>query len=64
MRATSFLNEKKKANPQDFTIKGTNSEFLNTLKSADLIQSVLRRRHIATNMTIINQNRVLRNVHM
>ena len=49
---------------KDFSIKGTNSQFLNTLKSADVIQSVLRRRHIKTNITIINQNRVLRNAHM
>ena len=27
---------------KDFSIKGTNSQFLNTLKSADVIQSVLR----------------------
>jgi len=49
---------------KDFSIKGTNSQFLNTLKSADVIQSVLRRRHIRTNITIINQKRALRNAHM
>ena len=38
--------------------------FLNTLKSADVIQNILRRRRIATNITIINQNRVFRNAHM
>jgi len=27
---------------KDFSIKGTNSQFLNTLKSADVTQSVLR----------------------
>lgn len=48
----------------DFCTKGTNSQFLNTLKSADVIQSVLSRRHITTNTTIINLNRLLRNAHM
>ena len=49
---------------KDFSIKGTDSQFLNTLKSDDVIQSVLRRRHITTNVTIINENRVLRNAHI
>jgi len=49
---------------KDFSIKGTNSQFLNTLKSADVIQSVLRRWHIRTNITIINQNRIKKCSHV